>query len=411
LEKAYTLLAPDGRLGFIMPNKWLHAEMGEAARRFFKENRAVESIINFRSFQVFNEVTTYTMLIFLRNKQNEAIQVINYSGSADAKNITLNFNDKNYWQKDLFSYESLSEDPWQFVTGEAKQILEKLETLPKFGEYFSLAKGTGTDADPVFYVRKIAETDNYYRVFSRQTLKEYELEKTFVKPSAKGKDIDSYEIKDNDQLLIFPYKGRELIDKNEIQSQSPNLWKYLEECRESLEKREKGRFKGNSFYCYGRPQNHEILTLKKTLVPAVVNKAKAAWDAVGLHVIDSVYFVKRQKQNDLADDYILALLNSNLLTYFLMKTSSNLRGGYFTMKPAYVDRFPLKATFLAKEEKEIYEQIIQTVKRINTISNTKSDTVRREVITLKEKIDELIYGLYGLTDEERLIVDSFGAPL
>lgn len=81
------------------------------------------------------------------------------------------------------------------------------------------------------------------------------------------------------------------------------------------------------------------------------------------------------------------------------------------MKPAYVDRFPLKATFLIKEEKEIYEQIIQTVKRINTISNTKSDTARREVIILKEKIDELIYGLYGLTDEERLIVDSFSAPL
>jgi len=33
LEKAQSLLAPYGRLGFIMPNKWLHAGMGEAARR------------------------------------------------------------------------------------------------------------------------------------------------------------------------------------------------------------------------------------------------------------------------------------------------------------------------------------------------------------------------------------------
>lgn len=411
LEKAYTLLAPDGRLGFIMPNKWLHAEMGEAARRFFKENKTVESIINFRSFQVFNEVTTYTMLIFLRNKRNEAIQVFNYNGLADARNIPLYFDDKNYWQKGSFNYESLSKAPWHFVTGEAQQILEKLVTLPKFGEYFSLAKGTGTDADPVFFVRKIAETNNYYKVFSRQTLKEYELEKTFVKPSAKGKDIDSYEIKNNDQLLIFPYKGRKLVDKKEIQSRSLNLWKYLEECRESLEKREKGRFKGISFYCYGRPQNHEILALKKILVPAVVNKAKAAWDAIGLHVIDSIYFVRRKKQSNIADEYILALLNSNLLTYFLMKASSNLRGGYFSMKPAYVDRFPFKAKFSTRQEKEIYEQIIQMVKRINTISNTKSETVRREVITLKEKIDELIYRLYGLTDEERLIVDNLNAPL
>ncbi len=81
------------------------------------------------------------------------------------------------------------------------------------------------------------------------------------------------------------------------------------------------------------------------------------------------------------------------------------------MKPAYVDRFPFKAKFSTRQEKEIYEQIIQMVKRINTISNTKSETVRREVITLKEKIDELIYRLYGLTDEERLIVDNLNAPL
>jgi esterase/lipase len=94
-----------------------------------------------------------------------------------------------------------------------------------------------------------------------------------------------------------------------------------------------------------------------------------------------------------------------------MKTSSNLRGGYFSMKPAYVDRFPLKATFSTKEEKEIYEQIIQTVTRINTISNTKSDIVTREVLTLRETIDDLICRLYGLTDEERRIVDGFGAPL
>lgn len=305
----------------------------------------------------------------------------------------------------------MSEDSWNFVTGEAQQILEKLKVLPKFGEYFSLGKGTGTDADTVFYVKKIAETEGCYRVFSRQTLKEYDLEKVFVKLSAKGKDIDAYEIKDGNYLLVFPYQNRNLIDKKEIQARSPNLWAYLEECREPLEKREHGRFKGNSFYCYGRPQNHETLALKKILVPAIVNKAKAAWDSVGLYVIDSVYFVKREKQSDISDEYILALLNSNLLTYFLMKTSSNLRGGYFSMKPGYVDRFPLKADFSTKEEKEIYEQIIQLVTRINAISpNRKSEMVKREILVLKERIDEMIYRLYGLTDEEKLIVDTLVNP-
>lgn len=76
------------------------------------------------------------------------------------------------------------------------------------------------------------------------------------------------------------------------------------------------------------------------------------------------------------------------------------------MKPGYVDRFPLKASFSTKREKEIYEQIIQTVKRINALSKAKSDVVRREVIALKEKIDAFLYELYGLTDEEKKIIEE-----
>lgn len=405
LEKAYNLLAQDGRLGYIMPNKWLHAEMGEATRALFKENQAIESIVNFGSYQVFNEVTTYTMLIFLRKKHNQAIQIFNYTGSLDSKKVILDFNDKNNWEKGFLKYESLNSDPWNLVTGEANQILDKINMLPKFGEYFSLAQGTGTRVDPVFFVQKISETKKYYRIFSKQTQKEYDLEKIFIKPSAKGKDIDSYNIRENNQLLIFPYRNKELIDRTEIQNLSPNLWAYLEECKLPLEKREKGRWKGSKFYCYGRPQNHEMLAQKKILVPVIVNRSKAAWDSQGLHVIDSVYIVRRKKQNELKDEYILALLNSNLLTYFLMKTSSNLRGGYFSMKPGYVDRFPLKSIFSTHQEKEDYEQIISLVNRINTISDTKSEIVQREVITLKEKIDELIYNLYGLTDAEKQIID------
>lgn len=410
LQKAYSILAPDGRLGFIMPNKWLHAEMGQAARTFFQQNQAIETLVNFGSFQVFKEVTTYTMLIFLHNRSNECIQFLNYVGSADAKNISLDFDDEANWQKGSVKYSLLDKRPWNLVTGKAQDIFSKLLVLPKFGEYFSLAQGTGTRADSVFFVRKISEEKNHYNIFSRQTQKEYYLEKTFLKPSAKGKDIDSYELKNNNQLLIFPYNRRNLVDKKDLQVQSPNLWKYLEECRAPLEERENGRWKGDNFYCYGRPQNHDILPLKKILVPVVVNRAKAAWDSEGLHVIDSVYFVKRIKQSNIADEYVLALLNSSLLTYFLMKTSSNLRGGYFSMKPGYVDRFPLKADFSNKEEKETYELIIKLVTRINTISsNRKSDILERELLILKERLDDMIIQLYGL-EEEKPNIESLVNP-
>lgn len=403
LEKAYELLAPNGRLGFIMPNKWLHAEMGEAARKHFKQEQGIASIVNFGSYQVFDEATTYTMLIFLEKKKNGTIKIQNYSGPPEAKKISLL--DNQLWQIGSFKYENLTEKPWNFVTGDAQEILSKFEKLPKFGEYFSLAQGTGTRADQVFFVHKISENQKYYKIFSKQTQKEYEIEKDFVKPSAKGKDLDSYEIKEHDNLLIFPYKNKELVESTELQEKCPKLMEYLEECKEKLAEREEGRFNGPSFYRFSYPRSHPYLSTHKILVPIIVNRAKAVWDPIGLHVIDSVYFVKRKKESEIQDEYILALLNSNLLTYFLLKTSSNLRGGYFSMKPGYVDPFPLKVDF-SPTEKESYSKIVAAVKRINTISQEKSESAKREIQILKEKINALVYELYDLTPKEIKIIDD-----
>lgn len=401
LEKGHSLLANDGRLGYIMPNKWLHAGMGEKARELFSKNKSVESIVNFGSFQVFGSATNYTMLIFLNRGGQSKIDIQSYVGPLENKAMDQSFNDKTMWQQGYLEYKEIGTEPWHLITGKAQSILNKFSDLREFKEYFTLAKGTGTDADSVFFVKKVDDGKNYYKIYSRKMKKEYEIEKTFVKPSLKGKDIESYGILSNDQLLIYPYDGKKLLSQNTIKEQSPKLWEYLVDCREELESREKGRFKGEGFYCFGRPQNHDSLPLKKILVPAVANHAEAAWDSIGFHVIDSVYFVKKNKETNLADEYILAILNSDLLTYFLMKTSTNLRGGYFTMKSAYVHRFPLKVNFNTDDEKSNYAKVLEYVKRITNLrDNHKTETELEKIDDLKRKINKLIYDLYDLSSKE-----------
>lgn len=119
-------------------------------------------------------------------------------------------------------------EPWNLAVGESQNILKKLAVNPNFGEYFSLAQGTGTRADAVFFVKKISEDPKYFKIFSKETQSEHLIEKNLIKPSAKGKDVESYELKDKNQLLIFPYVGKKLIDKSIIEHQNPCLWKYVE---------------------------------------------------------------------------------------------------------------------------------------------------------------------------------------
>jgi type I restriction-modification system DNA methylase subunit len=46
LEKGWSLLNKNGVLGYIMPNKWLHAKMGEKTRQIFSKSNNIHEIIN-----------------------------------------------------------------------------------------------------------------------------------------------------------------------------------------------------------------------------------------------------------------------------------------------------------------------------------------------------------------------------
>lgn len=409
LERSSKLLSKYGRLGFIMPNKWLHAQMGERARTYFHEKSLVSEIINFKSLQVFVGVTTYTMLIFFANRQNDAIFVRQFAGDPESgvEKAMGNLRGPD-WESGRVKYESLTSAPWSFSLGKKGMLMDKLRRIPnKFGNYFRVFKGTGTDADPVFFVKKVSEDKNTVTIYSRYTDKEHIVEKGIVKPSVKGKDISNYAVIEKNNLLIFPYNGKELIPEETMKTEYPLAWEYLQKCRYKLEKREKGRFKGPNFYCYGRPQNHEFISDKKIIIPAIVNFAEAAYDVVGYHMIDSVYGIRKIADIELDDYYILALLNSRLLTFFLMETGTNLRGGYFTMKSAYLEPFPIPdATKLDKSEGSIYHRIIENVKEIIHLRETSPEESTDRVLKLDEEINQGLYELYGLNDEEATIIEE-----
>ena len=408
LERSTGLLSTGGRLGFIMPNKWLHAQMGEKARGYFSDKRIVSGILNFRSLQVFVGATTYTMLIFFRNCQNSSILVRQFAGIPALKieNAMENLSGPE-WEIGEVDYESISEAPWMFSFREKGRLMEKLRNLPKFGDYYKVYQGTGTRADAVFFVKKVSEDEKTYTICSRYTKKEHPIEKGIAKPSVKGRDIANYTALEKDNLLIFPYNGRELISEEVMRKEYPLTWRYLEECRDQLERREKGRFKGLNWYCYGRPQNHNLIPEKKIIIPAIVNFAKAALDGTGFHIIDSVYGIKKVSDIDLDDHFVIALLNSRLLTLFLMETGTNLRGGYFTMKSAYLEPFPMPdISKIDRVKGGTYHKIIENVKEIRELLQDQREESVNRIQKLDDEINQGLYKLYGLSGDEVTVVEE-----
>jgi hypothetical protein len=75
IEKGISLLNQEGRLGYIAPSLWPANEYGAGLRRKIEEGRYLYGWIDFGSYQVFEEATTYTALQFFTRRPNDAVRV------------------------------------------------------------------------------------------------------------------------------------------------------------------------------------------------------------------------------------------------------------------------------------------------------------------------------------------------
>ena len=110
--------------------------------------------------------------------------------------------------------------------------------------------------------------------------------------------------------------------------------------------------------------------------------------------------------------YLVALLNSTLIAFWL-RHKGKMQGNNYQ-----IDKEPLLALPIIKPSEEEQKEIIDIVNKILSLthSNTgipaygEKDTDENVCATIKEyerQIDQLVYKLYGLREEEIEIIEDF----
>ncbi len=340
VELAARLLNVNGHSGMILPNKWFTTQVGESLRSLLASRRIAEYIVDFGPFQVFESVTTYTCLLFLAGTPQEQLRV----AALDAADGGLQPvpGKSGAWQEAMVAAQSLGSNPWTFVLGSANTLLAGLAELPRLEEIANVFKGTGTSADSVFMMERQGN-----RFYSRSLNAWMELEEEIMRPSLTGRDVDRYEYQP-EHYLLFPYqslgKDWRLLAPEDMGARYPKAWAYLNHPinREILEGRDRGKFKKrNDWYCHSYPRNMSFLGQPKLVLPDVAGQAEFGCDFEGRYIIDTVYGIRLREAIEITLPALAALLNSSLMTFFLRQTGTDLRGGYFRMKTAYLNPFPL----------------------------------------------------------------------
>ena len=401
-ERAMELCNNDGFVNFIMPIKWSNGAMGKGLRRICSENKAAQRIINFGSYQVFN-ASTYTALQWF--KKDSDVLLYNELNRDLPSNKELSGYLEGLTKSDFSEIPSdkLNASTWVLTQENNNEILKTLQCQPRvLSDVFDkIFQGLATSRDDVYFLHNCTEENGIVYGFSNELGQIVQIEKGLVRPLLKGEDVHRYDNIFTHRVVVFPYKVVEdrasLYSEEEIKILFPKGYSYLKNCEIILRNRERGRLLSDDYwYRYIYPKNLILFDNIKLVAPEISLGGNYAFDEKGqFYSTTKIYgYIKK---NDVKSSYksLMAILNSKVMWYFMRNTGYVLRGGYYTFKTNYVKPFPMPSDEAIIAIEPVLIPLVDKV-LLAKKNNPKADTSTEE-----REIDNIVFDLYGLTEEER----------
>lgn len=298
-------------MGYIAPSLWTVNEYGQGLRNLIEDTRQLERWLDFRSYQVFEEATTYTALQFYTKGPNDAVKVA-FSPAGPPP-------ERPWADPDCtLPYEKLAfGERWLLQTGKERALIDKLyagcSQLDAAGNTNHIFVGLQTSADNVYHLKKLGPGRYVCSPPKGERAPppyEVELEDALMKPLVSGSGAKRYVEPKPETYLLFPYNvdddGAHLIAKVSFEQDYPKAWKYLCSYEQVLRRREaeltlngefkrdeageiaKAPFNDDGWYRFGRHQSLDRQEIEKLIVPRLVTTIFCSVDHAGSIYLDNV---------------------------------------------------------------------------------------------------------------------------
>lgn len=139
---------------------------------------------------------------------------------------------------------------------------------------------------------------------------------------------------------------------------------------------------------------------RKILVRKTGNILIATIDEEQYYTDQSIYNVYLRRSSSYNDYVTTAILNSTLMNYYFNRKLITNADVFPYIKGIHLKSFPLPS--LAKKS----EVVSRTEKKVREVIAIKRTSFSADTSSLESEIDQLVYKLYGLTEEEIAIVEK-----
>ena len=159
--------------------------------------------------------------------------------------------------------------------------------------------------------------------------------------------------------------------------------------------RGKNNEKVDYWFSLDRTRNEDIFTSNKIIAPQRAKSNIFGYNEIPWYASADVYFITNNSKYDIDLKYILALLNSKLYFQWLYHRGKR-KGEMLELYQKPLSEIPIKVI-----DKQKQQSFVDIVNKIIELKEEEKDTTVLEV-----KLDNMIYELYELSDEEIKIIED-----
>lgn len=377
-ERGYQLLKPNGILCFITSNKWMRAGYGEKTREFLSSQMTPDILIDFAGIKVFENATVDTNILLVIKAVNAQRKCTAVS-CQDAKMDDIK-NLSDYVQSHSDKIDFNTSDSWVIMSEIEQSIKGKIEAvgIPLRDWDIQINYGIKTGYNDAFVIT----TDKRDEILANcQNDEERARTSEIIRPILRGRDIKRYGYDWDGLWLINTHNGvKEKYPPINIEDY-PSIKQHLDLYWDKISKRED---QGVTPYNLRNCAYMDDFNKPKIIYPNMTKYLPFVWDTKKFLTNQKCFIITGTNTA-----FLTAFLNSSLFKYCFRDEFPELQGGTRELSKIFFDKIPV----LVPDEKT--ESQFKTL--VEDIQTEYSDAKA-------ERIDQIIFDLYHLNEEERLSI-------
>lgn len=296
--KCLTLLDEDGIMVAITPNAFLYNKSSHKLRKYLFENHYIQEIIDYKDQKVFPNVSVYCCITVFTKHKKESLLYNN-------EPILYQDINQNY---SLFNISNPCVDIQNNNDSNNENCVNTQTTLK---DVCKITNGIATLRDKIYIHNSPLYNEHCWKIVTNGN---------------------------QDKYIIYPYDNGKIINETEFKDNNPQTYAYLENNKEELQKRDKGKKVYPSWYAYGRSQsilhsNKKCVYISSFLDPRRINEY--------LHIRHGSLYqnclcIEPKNESDIPD--IIDAIKNNI--QFISNNSAKRSGGWINISSRILYQVP-----------------------------------------------------------------------